>query len=75
MAAGELARLARVVVANAAADMPSPCVSVCRMDARRGLCIGCCRTLEEIAGWSRMDDASKREVWRRIVQRAEEPQS
>ena len=50
MAAGELARLARVVVANAAADVPSPCVSVCRMDARRGLCIGCCRTLEEIAG-------------------------
>lgn len=74
MAAGELARLARVVVANAAGDVPSPCVSVCRMDARRGLCVGCCRTLDEIAGWSQMDDAARREVWRRIELRAQEPQ-
>lgn len=74
MAAGELARLARLVVANPAGDVPSPCVSVCRMDARSGLCVGCCRTLDEIAGWTRMDDAAKREVWQRIVQRAEEPQ-
>lgn len=75
MASGELARLARVVVASAVGDVPSPCVSVCRMDARNGLCVGCCRTLDEIAGWARMDDAARREVWRRIVQRAEEPQS
>ncbi|HEY0886150.1 MAG TPA: DUF1289 domain-containing protein [Ramlibacter sp.] len=74
MPGGELARLARVVVANAAGDVPSPCVSVCRMDARRGLCVGCCRTLDEIAGWSQMDDAARREVWRRIEQRAREPQ-
>jgi predicted Fe-S protein YdhL (DUF1289 family) len=74
MAAGELARLARVVVANAAGDVPSPCASVCRMDARSGLCVGCCRTLDEIAGWSRMDDAARREVWRRIERRAQEAQ-
>lgn len=73
MASGELARLARLVVANAAGDAPSPCVSVCRMDPARGLCVGCCRTIDEIAGWSRMDDAARREVWRRIEQRAQEP--
>lgn len=72
--AGELARLARLVVANAAGQVPSPCVSVCRMDARRGLCVGCCRTLDEIAAWSQMDDAARRDVWRRIEQRAQEPQ-
>ena len=72
MASGELARLARVVVANAAGDVPSPCVSVCRMDVDSALCVGCCRTIQEIAGWSQMDDAARREVWRRIEQRAQE---
>jgi predicted Fe-S protein YdhL (DUF1289 family) len=47
-------------------DVPSPCVSVCRMDAASGLCTGCLRTLDEIAGWSRMEDACKRRVWRAI---------
>ena len=73
MASGGLARLAQLVAANAAGDVPSPCVSVCRMDAGSGLCVGCCRTLQEIAGWSEMDDAARRDVWRRIEQRAQEP--
>lgn len=30
----------------------SPCIGVCRMDAESGLCQGCFRTLDEIAGWS-----------------------
>ncbi len=71
MPATELARLAALVVAGSG-EVPSPCVSVCRMDAGRGLCVGCCRTLQEIAGWSQMDDAARREVWRRIEQRAQE---
>lgn len=32
-------------------EAPSPCINVCRMDNATGLCIGCCRTLEEISGW------------------------
>ena len=31
--------------------VPSPCNSVCRMDARSGACLGCGRTLGEIAEW------------------------
>ena len=50
--------------------VPSPCISVCRMVPETGLCAGCLRKLEEIAGWSRMDDAGKRVVWQRIAQRA-----
>ncbi len=39
--------------------MISPCVKVCQMDPQRGVCLGCCRTLEEIARWSRMEDAER----------------
>lgn len=37
----------------------SPCVNICAMDAVSGLCVGCARTLDEIAGWS-----SGSAVWR-----------
>jgi uncharacterized protein len=49
--------------------VPSPCISVCRMDAASGLCEGCFRTIEEIAAWSGLDDEGKRAVWARIEQR------
>ena len=49
--------------------VPSPCVSICKMDARSGLCTGCLRTIEEIAGWSRYSDADKQAVWLRISER------
>ncbi len=29
------------------------------MDPRRGVCLGCCRTLDEIASWSAMSDAER----------------
>jgi uncharacterized protein len=29
----------------------TPCIKVCQMDPVRGVCIGCCRTLDEIARW------------------------
>jgi len=32
----------------------TPCVKVCVVDGESGLCLGCFRTLEEIAGWSRL---------------------
>ncbi len=43
--------------------VPSPCVSVCRIDAASGWCEGCCRTIDEIAHWSLLDDDEKRAVW------------
>jgi predicted Fe-S protein YdhL (DUF1289 family) len=42
------------------AEVPSPCTSVCRMDARTGWCEGCLRTLDEIAAWSVLSDEDKR---------------
>jgi uncharacterized protein len=65
-----LVQRARQVSAGREADVPSPCVSVCRVDPATQWCDGCFRTLEEIAAWSRMDDDRKREVWGMIEQRA-----
>jgi predicted Fe-S protein YdhL (DUF1289 family) len=60
-------------LASADHTPPSPCISICRMDAVTGLCEGCFRTLEEIAGWGMMADDDKRAVWRDLVQRAQQP--
>jgi len=57
---------------NAEFSMPSPCVSVCKMDAQRVLCQGCLRTIDEITRWSRMADGDKLAVWHLIAQRAEQ---
>ena len=50
--------------------VPSPCISVCRVDADSGWCEGCLRTLGEIAAWSQLGNDAKRGVWRIIEQRA-----
>jgi len=42
--------------------MKSPCVKVCRMDPQRGLCLGCARTLDEIARWASMSDAERERI-------------
>jgi len=73
-ARSELAQRSRAVAASRADDVPSPCVSVCRMDPATGLCEGCCRTIGEIAAWSQLAPEGKREVWRRIGVRALAPE-
>lgn len=52
-----------------ASAIASPCVDVCRMDARHGLCVGCARTIEEIAAWSAFDDAGRHTVLARAAAR------
>jgi predicted Fe-S protein YdhL (DUF1289 family) len=51
------------------APVPSPCISVCRIDAATGLCEGCARTLDEIAAWGALDDDARRAVWDAIRSR------
>ena len=46
----------------ALSSVASPCTSVCRMDDASGLCIGCARTLDEIASWSVLDDDARRAI-------------
>lgn len=52
----------------------SPCVNVCQMDERIGLCKGCLRTIDEIAAWASMSDAQKREVKTQLLSRRFERQ-
>jgi prolyl-tRNA editing enzyme YbaK/EbsC (Cys-tRNA(Pro) deacylase)/predicted Fe-S protein YdhL (DUF1289 family) len=60
----------RAILAGAAVDnVPSPCISVCRMNELTGLCEGCYRTLDEIRLWSSADDQAKRSMWALITQR------
>lgn len=52
-----------------APGVPSPCISVCQMDADTGWCKGCYRTLDEIARWGGATDADKLLVWQKIEAR------
>lgn len=40
----------------------SPCVKICQMDPAQELCIGCHRTLDEIARWPAMTEIERRSV-------------
>ena len=46
--------------------VPSPCTGVCTLDDAQDLCVGCGRTLDEIAAWSTMTDDARRAVWMRL---------
>jgi predicted Fe-S protein YdhL (DUF1289 family) len=47
----------------------SPCVKVCTLDAKAGLCLGCGRTLEEIARWMRMSAEERNRVMAELPSR------
>lgn len=42
--------------------MISPCTKVCVMDTENRYCVGCARTLGEIARWSEMTDQERAQV-------------
>lgn len=50
----------------------SPCVKVCVVDGASNLCLGCYRTLPEIALWSRMTDAEREVVMSELPNRADQ---
>ena len=50
-------------------DVPSPCTGVCRIASAGGWCLGCKRTLEEIADWPMLRPAEKRAVMRQLEKR------
>jgi predicted Fe-S protein YdhL (DUF1289 family) len=40
----------------------SPCVKICALDGESGLCVGCLRTLGEIAAWGGLDPAERARI-------------
>jgi predicted Fe-S protein YdhL (DUF1289 family) len=49
--------------------LPSPCLSICRIDEEAGWCEGCARTLDEIACWGSASNAQRLQIWLQVVQR------
>ncbi len=49
--------------------MISPCNKVCVMDAEARYCLGCARTLDEIARWGEMSDAEHKQVLAELARR------
>lgn len=39
--------------------MRTPCINVCSIDPTNGFCVGCGRTLTEIAGWMSLSEEQR----------------
>ncbi|MCC5971747.1 MAG: DUF1289 domain-containing protein [Pararhodobacter sp.] len=52
------------------AEIDSPCVNVCVIHPREGICAGCYRTIDEIGAWSQMTPEVRRSVMADLPSRA-----
>ncbi|HEY4367010.1 MAG TPA: DUF1289 domain-containing protein [Steroidobacteraceae bacterium] len=57
-----------VVAQTLSAQVASPCIKTCTLDERQ-ICVGCGRSLDEIAAWSRMSADERRAVCINALQR------
>ena len=48
----------------------SPCINLCTMDDGDHYCLGCHRTLDEIALWSSLDQEEKESIWQLLEERS-----
>ena len=53
--------------------MITPCIKLCTIDPRTGLCLGCARTLAEIASWSSLSDAERARLMAELPRRVPAP--
>ena len=51
------------------APIATPCVKVCIVDGESGLCLGCYRTLQEVAGWTRLTGPERSAIMRAAPER------
>jgi uncharacterized protein len=51
------------------ADVKTPCNRVCALHPVAGLCMGCGRSVEEIAGWIGFDERERAEIMMRLPMR------
>ena len=57
------------------ATIETPCVKICTLDAGRQLCLGCGRTIDEIARWGTMSAAERARVMAELDARLSAPQA
>lgn len=48
----------------------SPCVKICVMHPTEGLCVGCLRSLPEIAAWAQMPRSARKAILQDLPNRA-----
>ncbi len=51
-----------LIVTQPPRPVATPCIKVCVVDGASSLCLGCYRTLSEIAGWSRLSDDQRTDI-------------
>jgi len=49
--------------------MESPCIKICQIDRASRLCVGCGRTIDEIAAWSSMSHAERERIMAGLEER------
>ena len=49
--------------------MWSPCIKVCFVDPEQQMCVGCFRTLEELARWTHYSDAEREAIGTKLSSR------
>lgn len=47
----------------------TPCIKVCAVSGLTSQCIGCGRTLQEIARWGAMDETERKAIMARLLER------
>ncbi|APW59420.1 DUF1289 domain-containing protein [Paludisphaera borealis] len=47
----------------------SPCTGICQIEKDSRLCLGCARTLDEIAAWRGASEADKQRIWAELPAR------
>lgn len=52
------------------AEIDSPCVKLCAVHPVEKICVGCFRTVEEIANWSLMSPEERRRIMAELRGRA-----
>lgn len=47
----------------------TPCIKVCVVDGESGLCMGCYRRLNEVAGWARLSEEERDRIMAELPSR------
>jgi len=56
-------------------DPISPCIGVCIIDPASSFCLGCARTIPEIAGWLDFSPEEKHRILAVLAERKQRPES
>lgn len=60
-AASAPVRPPKPLYSNVSPTVPSPCISLCRLDEQK-VCLGCFRHVEDIREWRSADDNRRRQI-------------